>query len=135
MADKVQAIRAYSPRIIQQKKIENQSLSELIAGRTTFVEGAVSHMLQEFKNALFFYVREGHPLRLEGVGLFSPTIKKDGTLSINFRLDKGLKENLNKKKGGYIGNIVNRDMIGKSVDEMVERWNEEHPDDKIKTKK
>jgi hypothetical protein len=35
-------------------------------------------------------------------------------------------------QGKYNGVIVNKDMIGKSTEEMVQRWNQEHPDDKIK---
>jgi len=34
----------------------------------------------------------------------------------------------------FKGKIVNRDMLAKSAKEVVERWNEEHPDDKIKIK-
>ncbi len=37
--------------------------------------------------------------------------------------------------GKFKGEVVNRGMIGKSVDEMIKRWNGEHPDDKIKIKK
>jgi hypothetical protein len=36
--------------------------------------------------------------------------------------------------GKFKGKVFNRDMIGKSVEEMIQRWNQEHPDDKIKIK-
>jgi hypothetical protein len=35
-------------------------------------------------------------------------------------------------RGTFTGEVVNRDMIGKSLEEIVERWNTDHPDDKIK---
>jgi len=33
--------------------------------------------------------------------------------------------------GDFRGEIGNRDMIGKTADELVARWNEEHPDDPV----
>jgi hypothetical protein len=30
-----------------------------------------------------------------------------------------------------INSIVNRDIIGKATDDLLERWNQEHPDDSV----
>jgi hypothetical protein len=38
-------------------------------------------------------------------------------------------------EGKFKGKVVYRDMLGKSAAEMIRRWNQEHPDDKIKIKK
>ena len=135
MADRIQAIRAYTPRIEHKKMAENLVLRELIAGRTSFTEGAVSHMLMELRYVLEFFLKEGQPVRLDGIGIFSTAIKKNGELTVNFRVDGGLKGTLNKPDGGYSGAIINRGMIGKTADQMIERWNREHPDDKINTPK
>lgn len=111
--------------------IEAEDVGELIEGRTSFTSGSIIHMLTEFKYALEHFAKRGQPVRLKGLGIFSPTIDKEGVVSLNFRLDKALKSNLNKPQG-FKAPVINRDMIGKSVDDMVERWNNEHPDDKIK---
>ncbi|MBL7065833.1 MAG: hypothetical protein ISS49_16780 [Anaerolineae bacterium] len=43
------------------------------------------------------------------------------------RLDTALKNRLN-APGAFRGEIENRDMIGKTADDLVARWNAEHPD-------
>jgi len=77
--------------------------------------------------------RQGFSVRLDGVGLFSPSIDKKGTFSINVRSDKKLLLRFN-EKGKFYGKLRNKDMIGKTEDDYIQRWNDEHPDDKIKKK-
>ena len=134
MAEQIQAIRAYTPRVKQQDIVDIEDLAEFIEGRTSFNGGAVINMLWEFRNALTFFALSGRPVRLKGLGIFSPGMDKDGEIGLNYRLDKWLKSELN-VSGKFKGTVVNRDMAGKSAEEMVERWNDEHPDDKIKKKK
>ena len=63
--------------------------------------------------------------------MFSPVIKLDGKIKTSFRLEKGLASELNKAAEGFEGEVINNDMIGKSVDDLVTRWNEEHPEDPV----
>lgn len=133
MAEEVKAIYAYTPRVKLEQIVEMPLLASLIEGRTSFNRGAILHMLAEFSDAIVFFCRSGSPVRLPGLGIFAPKINKDGVFGINFKMDTFLKSEMN-TKGTYNGKVVNRDMIGKSVEDMVDRWNEEHPDDKIKTK-
>ncbi len=134
MAKEVQAVRAYTPRVVQGQMVDMSILAKLIAGRTSFNTGTILNMLYEFKDALVLYALTGQPVRLEGLGIFSPTVNKNGEFDLNYRTDVWLKSELN-KRGEFKGVMKNRDMIGKSLDDMIERWNLEHPDDKIKRDK
>lgn len=134
MAKEVQAVRAYTPRVVHGQLIEMSMLTQAIAARTSFNTGAVLNMLYEFKEVLIEYALSGFPVRLEGLGIFSPTVNKDGEFDLNYRTDVYLKSELNKRRA-YRGEMKNRDMIGKSMDDMIERWNREHPDDMIKRDK
>ena len=134
MAEQVQAIRAYTPRVKQENIVNIEDIANFIEGRTSFNGGAVINMLWEFRNALTFFALAGRPVRLKGIGTFSPRIDKDGQFSLNYRPDKWLKSELN-VSGKFTGTVVNREMVGKSAEEVIERWNEEHPDDKIAIKK
>jgi hypothetical protein len=87
----------------------------------------------ELHASLRNFIRKGFSVRLAGVGVFSPAVDKDGNFGLNYRADKELIKRLN-DSGAFIGRIRNKDMIGKSTDDYIERWNEEHPDDKIKKK-
>lgn len=133
MAEEVKAIRAYTPRVVQGDMVEIEDVADYIEGRTSLNGGAVLNMLWEFRKALTVFALSGRPVRLKGLGIFSPRMDKDGVVGLNFRMDPWLKSELN-VKGKFKGEMVNRDMLGKSAAEMIERWNDEHPDDKIKVK-
>lgn len=134
MANQIHAVQAYTPRVLLSDTIEIDDVAEYIEGRTAFNAGAIVNMLMEFKSTLTVFALRGMAVKLKGLGTFSPTIDKDGGVSLNFRPDKGLRSDLN-VKGKFKGNIKNRDMLGASVSDFVDRWNAEHPDDQIKVKK
>ncbi len=133
MAEEVKAIRAYTPRVKQERTVDIWAVASFIEGRTSFNGGAIVNMLWEFREAVTYFALTGQPVRLEGLGVFAPRVDKNGVFGLNFRPDARLKSELN-VDGKFKGEVVNRGMIGKSVDEMIQRWNEEHPDDKIKIK-
>ena len=64
-----------------------------------------------------FHAREATPIRLEGLGIFSPSIKLDGTYNIKFRPDKSLIKDLNREN--YLKPyITNRKNVGKTLTEI-----------------
>jgi hypothetical protein len=67
---------------------------------------------------------------LEGVGTFTPTVNLAGIFDIGFRLDSSIDGALN-VSGAFVGEISNRQNIGKSADELKALWNAEHPSDPI----
>lgn len=134
MSSEIKAVYAYTPRVKLEPVIELPILSSFIEGRTGFNRGAILNMLAEFSDAIVFFCMSGQPVRLPGVGIFAPKINKEGVYGLNFKMDTWLKSEMN-VNGKFKGRVLNRDMIGKTVEEMVARWNEEHPDDKIKPKK
>ncbi len=133
MAKEITAIYAYTPRVKPGQMVDIDELVSYILARTSFNEGAVMNLLTELRDALRFFVRSGRPVKLKGVGVFGPRIGKDGRFGVTYRADSWLKSELN-IPAGYKGDMVNKDMIGKSVRELVERWNEEHPDDPVMRK-
>lgn len=133
MPKEVKAIYAYTPRVKLDRVVGIEDIGSFIAGRSTFNEGMVMNMLMELQAALAHYANMGHPVRLNGVGLFSPRINKNGELGMNFKIDKHLKGKMN-LSGEFKGEIVNNDMIGKSVEDMINLWNLEHPDEPIEKK-
>ena len=65
-----------------------------------------------------------------GIGTFTPSIDLDGYFSIAFRADPAMNFGLN-IPSIFSGTILNREYIGKSSDELVNMWNEEHINDII----
>ena len=59
-----------------------------------------------------------------------PTIDAQGNLSVSVRVDKRITAALN-VPGAFTGKVNNSANIGKTTDEFVGMWNEEHPEDPI----
>lgn len=133
MAKEINAIQAYSPRLVYNQITEINHLVELIEGRCGLNKSTIRMVLTELEYAIVFYLKMARPLRLEDIGLFRPTIDRDGTLRVKFKPEKALLNALN--EGTFEERIKNDDMIGKSVQDYIARWNDEHPDNKIKAEK
>jgi nucleoid DNA-binding protein len=130
MATRMNALSAYRPRIELGNLVENPELARYIARGTALNRGEIGNVLDEFNEAIIFYGVKGQPVKIEGVGVFTPVIKTDGTYRIGFRLDTSVSKALN-VQGAFSGNVANSVNIGMTLEEMIERWNEEHPDDPI----
>jgi hypothetical protein len=94
------------------------------------VEGSVSLTLTELKFRIIEYCRSGRAVKVEGLGTWSPTIALDGTFDIQYRPDLGINYELN-LPGSFTGNIVNRDNIGKTSEDLVLMWNDANPTDLV----
>jgi len=131
MAKPIHAIQNYSPRLTPERTASMNEVVSFIAGRTGLNKGAITMVLHELKDTLSFFHLAGRGVKLEGLGTYTPRINLNGTITLAYRIDFGLKAELNKPKA-YEGEILNRDMIGKTSGDLIDRWNTEHPDDKIK---
>jgi hypothetical protein len=69
-------------------------------------------------------------VKVEGLGTYTPTIKLDGTLGVGHRADIAIKRALN-VPGEFDGDIENRENVGKTSDDLIAMWNEDHPDDPV----
>lgn len=131
MAKMIKAINAYRPRIIKGLPVKVEEVAELIGGRTSMNPGSVHQALKEFWYALLFFSKAGRSVNLPGLGTFTPSISLDGSIKIKLRVDSELISELNKLKGNFLGKVENAEYIGKTSDELVTLWNEEHPDDLV----
>lgn len=130
MADKLNAIGTYRPRIKQSETVQMDELASLIAARTNFNEGIVSHALKELRDVVAFFNKAGRAVKLEGMGTYTPTLSVNGRFKVSHRLDKKLSAQIN-AEGAFAGTIINKDNIGKTTAELITMWNEEHPEDPI----
>ncbi len=130
MAPRIKAINAYRPRIEQGNTVQKPELIRALSRATGLVEGSIDQATKEMRDQIIEYNHSGRAVKVEGLGTFSPSIDLDGTLSINFRPDPALNNGIN-LPGVFSGTIINREYIGKSGDELVTKWNEEHPEDQV----
>lgn len=125
---KLKAIAALCPRVQAGDMVESQEIAEHLAMRTGLHEAEVNHVLIELREAVRHFTVRGRNVRLEGLGIYSPGIELDGTMTVHHRADRYLVNELN-KPGAFRGHIVHRENIGKSGDDLVVLYNELHPED------
>ena len=130
MASKIKAINAYCPRVELGKTAQLDELVSYLADRTGLNEGEIRMVMIELRDAIVFFNRTGRSVKLEGLGTYAPKIGLDGVLGVSHLLDKRIKNELN-APGTFSGTIAKRGNIGKTSDELVALWNEEHPDDLV----
>ena len=129
MTSRIRAIQAYRPRVKLERTVQMEELVGHIASRTGLNTSEILGALAELRDAIIFFNRSGYGVKLEMLGTFLPNIRLDGTFDVQYRLDRSLRNGLN--RGKFHGTILNRGNIGKTADELVAQWNEEHPDDQV----
>ncbi len=105
------------PRIKLNKPVEKNELIKFINSRSGFVASDIVGMIYELRDVILYYLRNGTPVKLEGIGIFSPSIKLDGAIRIKFRADKELVAELN-RENNLKNRITNRKYLGKTLSEL-----------------
>jgi hypothetical protein len=129
MAKIIQAFAAYCPRIELLKAVHPRRFMEMITRRTTLSTGVVKNVQESEVETLIDLLREGYPVHT-GVAIFTPSIDLQGNIKVNVRVDKRIVTALN-TPGAFTGGIKNRENIGKTPQEILAQWNEDHPDNLI----
>jgi len=129
MAKRIQAINAYRPRIVWGEPAGEERFMELITQRTTLSTGVVKNVQESRVETLIGLLLEGRRVRTGGA-IYSLSIGLDGKYSVKVKPDKRIMQaaNLN---GAFRGRVANAENIGKTSDDLVAMWNEEHPDNPV----
>jgi hypothetical protein len=130
MATRIEAVTAYCPRIVLQDTAEMKQLVRFISRSTGLNESGVRHVLLELRDAVAHFAIQGRPVKLEGLGIYTPIVKLDGTFGVRYRADIFVKQQLNAPRA-FEGTIKNLESVGKTSDDLVSLWNEEHPQDPV----
>ncbi len=130
MARLIHALQSYSPRLKLGKRVSMNEVVNFIAGRTGLNRGIILMVLYEIKDALVFFHLSGRSVKLEGLGCYTPKINLKGKIDVTNRIPPEFKAELNESHA-FKGEIINRDMIGKTVGEIIALWNKDHPDDPV----
>jgi hypothetical protein len=129
MATRIRAIRAYRPEFEQGPTFNTKEVAELMARRTNLDLGEVLQFAHELCGVLVHAHRLGAAVKIDGLGTFTPTLRK-GRVETVFRAEPALKQLLNDPKNLRVA-IRNQESLGKSAEELIARWNAEHPEDPV----
>ena len=129
MARLIQAIGTYGPRVKLGDHASTEELAEFLAQRTSIKSSEVKMVLEELAEGVIFFTRSGRSVKLEGIGIFSPTVDLSGDFSVGYRAATRLATALD--QGRFRGTVTNRERLGMSSADIKALWNQEHPDDPI----
>ena len=130
MAPRIKAVNAYRPRIEQGNTVQKPELIRAVSRATSLVEGSVDQTVKEVRDQIIEFCRSGRAVKVDGLGIFTPTVDLGGYFAVSFRADPAMNYGLN-VPGTFSGTILNRESIGKSSDDLVARWNEDHTEDPV----
>ncbi len=128
MAKKIQVWAAYGPIIDLGAPMKKEEIIENIVAATNQSKGSVLAVLAELDVQLEAGLKAGRIVQLPNGTHFEPIGKKDGSVDIGVRVNPELDKQVN---AGFRGTWVNSANIGKTEADMIEIWNENHPDDQI----
>jgi hypothetical protein len=129
MAEKIQAVKAYCPRINYGDSATEERFMELITNRTTLSTGVVKNVQESEVETLIGLLLDGRPVHT-GIAIYTPFIDLNGDYSVKVKVDKRVLRALN-TTGAFRGKLVNAQYIGESSEKLVALWNVDHPDDPI----
>jgi len=130
MAPRIKAVNAYRPRIELGNTVQKPELIRAVSRATSLVEGSVDLSIKEMRDQIIEFCRSGRSVKVDGLGIFSPNIDLEGSLSISFRADPAFANGLN-MPGTFSGTILNRENIGRTSDDLVQMWNTQYPEDQV----
>lgn len=130
MANLLQAVNQYGPKIELKTTAQLEKVAEWMAMRTGLNKSEVMMVLQEMSEAILNFTKDGTPVKLPGIGTFTPTMDREGIFNISLRADTALKNGLN-APGAYGGGIANKARVGITNEKLKELWDADHPDDPL----
>ncbi len=128
MAKKIQVWSKYGPRVALGDPMTPEEIIENIIGATNQSKGSVLAVLSELDVQILAGLKAGRIVRLPNGTRFEPVGKKDGYVDINVQVSA---EQYNRVNSLFRGKWVNAENIGKTEAELVELWNQDHPQDPI----
>lgn len=130
MASRIKVIGAYRPGVEQGNTVQKSELIRAVSRATNLTEGMVDLVIKEVRDQIIVFNRSGGGVKVGGFGTYSPNVGLDATLDVQYRADTALNKGLN-VPGTFSGTSLNRENIGKAGEELVGKWNADHPNDQV----
>src|SRR6266487_2710719 len=132
MAHRIQVISIYRPRVEQGNTVQKPELIRSVSRATGIVEALLDYVIKELRDKIIEFLRSGRAVKIEGLGTWTPNVGLDGKFHIQYRPDAALVKELN-IPCTFTGTIRNCNNTGRTGNEIVQKWNEDHPEDLVLT--
>ncbi len=129
MAKFIQAIVAFGPKMELGKLVEVEELADLLAQRSGLHAGQTMLALSELEATLVHFLRSGRSVRLNGIGIFTPTVGIGGKKRIRYRAGRLLRRGLDPEI--FRGTVRNPEASKLTPEDYKRLWDEVHPEDPL----
>lgn len=119
-----------APRLELKPTAHLDDVAEWTAMRTGLNKSEVMMVFQEESEVILNFCKAGTPVKIPSVGTFTPSIDRNGELSINFRADVELKNGMN-TPNAYKGQIKNKANTAITNEALKALWDAAHPEDPL----
>ncbi len=130
MASQIAAVASLRPRVLRKSTLNLDIIALRLARGGLASRSIVRMVLDDLVEQIAIALREGDAVHLEGLGRFGLDIRMDGRLRPSMRFDPQLRHAVH-SLDVFEGTITNRENLGLSTAEIVEKWNELHPDNPV----
>jgi hypothetical protein len=130
MATILQAWQAYGTKLKLNPTVQLSELAEWMSSRTGLNKSEILMVLQELHEGILYFNKQGTPVKLPGIGTFSPSVDRTGTYKINFRADSELRKAIN-NASAYRGRVDHKGNQHLTNVELKALWDKDHPDDPL----
>lgn len=130
MAQLFRAVKAYGPRLELGETAQIDDLVQYMTRTTGLNRSEIYMVLYETHDALLHFHRRGRPVKLPGIGTFTPVMDRRGKIRIRFRPVVEMKKEIN-HLFNYFGTILNKRRMDWTDEEYKQQWDADHPDDPL----
>ena len=130
MANWIEAVNRYRPRVTNAPTIDIDFLAERLAVGTLITRPLARMVLEELGREVAGLLRTGHKVRLPGIGTLAPHVRLGGRMHPAIRFDPVLRASLS-TVDDFLGGVQHRESVGLDLAALKVRWDEEHPDDPL----
>jgi|SaaInl8_200m_RNA_FD_contig_71_264844_length_892_multi_6_in_0_out_0_1 hypothetical protein len=131
MANKLTAINQLRAKIISQGVVDLETIAGRVSKNTTFNDDEIYSMARLLVREVNTALQAGETVKINSLVNISPSMKVGGKVGFGLRADRDAQAQLNNPTLWGAGKVSNYANMRKTSAELVELWNQEHPDDLV----
>ena len=131
MAHRLPVINALRPKITSRGAIDLETISRRVSKNTTFNPAEILGVLKQFADEAIAALKDGETVKIDDLVNIAPNMKVGGVVDLALRGDRSAIAELNNPTLWTADKVYNHENLGKTSDELVLQWNEEHPEDPV----
>ncbi len=133
MAAKLAVLAKTGPRIKSKGVVDLETLSGRMSKNTTYNPEEIYSIMRLGIRETMAALEAGESVKYDDLLTIALSMKVGGKVKMGIRADRGATGDLNNPRLWTADKVSNHGNMYKTVDELLDNWNIEHPDDPVET--